>query len=177
MEGRALSALAALLGGLGIRWVLIGALAANRYRGSPRLTADVDLLLADAGPGLDALEAAAIASGWQVRRADPAGELLRLRHPEHGIADLLVAGTPYQDEAIRRARPEPLGEGDPIPVLTVEDVIVHKLIAGRSQDRADVESILATGVSFDEGYVERWARHWDLAEEWRALQRAFRVPG
>jgi hypothetical protein len=39
-----------MLGGLGIRWVLIGALAANRYRASPCLTGDVDLLLADAGP-------------------------------------------------------------------------------------------------------------------------------
>jgi len=150
--------------------VLIGALAANRYRGSPRLTQDVDLLLADAGAGLEALEEAARAAGWQVRRADPEGELLRLRHPEHGIADLLIAGTDYQQEAIRRAREEPLGNGERVPVLTAEDVILHKLIAGRTQDRADIEAILATGLSLDETYIERWARFWEVAEAWRALR-------
>ncbi len=60
MERSALSALAALLREQRIRWVLIGALAANRYRASPRLTQDVDLLLADPGSGLGAFEAAAL---------------------------------------------------------------------------------------------------------------------
>lgn len=117
MERDALSALAALLRELGIRWVLIGALAANRYRASPRLTQDVDLLLADAGPGVEALESAARAAGWDVRRASPEGDLLRLRHPDHGIADLLIAGTDYQHEAIRRAREEPIGNGVPTSAL------------------------------------------------------------
>jgi hypothetical protein len=124
LERDALSALAALLDGLGIRWVLIGALAANRYRGSPRLTAD------------------------------------------------LVAGTEYQQEAIRRARQEPLGSGATAAVLTAEDVVVHKLIAARSQERADVEAILATGIALDEEYVERWAAYWDVLEDWRSLRRS-----
>jgi hypothetical protein len=51
----ALNALAALFRRLGIDWVLIGALAANRYRIAPRLTADVDLLLATARPDLENL--------------------------------------------------------------------------------------------------------------------------
>jgi hypothetical protein len=80
-----------------------------------------------------------------VRRAGPEGELLRLRHAELGIADLLIAATEYQQEAIRRAPEEPLGNGESARVLTPEDVIVHKLIAGRTQDHADVEAILAAG--------------------------------
>jgi hypothetical protein len=170
VERDALSALGALLRELGIRWVLIGALAANRYRASPRLTQDVDLLLADAGPGIDPLERAARAAGWQVQRASPEGELLRLRHAELGIADLLIAGTDYQQEAIRRARLEPAGNGETIPVLAVEDVILHKLIAGRTQDLADVEAILAARVPMDERYLERWAAFWDVLDRWRALR-------
>lgn len=166
MERAALSELAARLRELGIRWALIGALAANRYRASPRLTQDVDVLLADVGPGLEALETAFRAGGWTVRRATPEGELLRLRHPELGIADLLVAGTAYQQEAIRRAREERLEGGEAIPVLTAEDVIVHKLIAGRTQDLADVEAILAAGVPLDREYVERWARFWEVLDRW-----------
>jgi hypothetical protein len=89
VERTALSALAAVLDPLGVHWVLIGALAVNRYRASTRLTQDVDLLLAGAGPaGLPALERALEAAGWSVRRASPEGAVLRLRHAELGTADL-----------------------------------------------------------------------------------------
>ncbi len=57
MKRSTLRALGDLLDSLGIRWVLIGALAANRYRTSPRLTQDIDLVLADAGSSLETLEA------------------------------------------------------------------------------------------------------------------------
>ena len=105
-----------------------------------------------------------------MQRASPEGELLRLRHPELGIADLMIAGTSYQQEAIDRAREEPIGAGETARVLTPEDVIVHKLIAGRSQDLADIEAILQAKVLLDEGYIERWAAFWEVTERWRALR-------
>lgn len=140
----ALSHLGKLLDGLSIRWVLIGALAANRYRSSPRLTNDVDLLLANAGESIDVLEATLVGAGWSVHRADRGGELLRLTHAVFGVADLLFAGTHYQDLAIQRALVEPIDDDEDAPVLTPEDVIVHKLIAGRYQDLADIDAILDT---------------------------------
>lgn len=148
----------------------MGALAANRYRASPRLTQDVDLLLADAGPGLEPLEAAAREEGWEVRRASPEGELIRLRHPHLGIADLVIAGTDYQQEALRRAHEEPIGSGERVFVLSPEDVIIHKLIAGRTQDLADIEAILAAETPLDEPYVERWAEFWEVCDRWRNLR-------
>lgn len=171
MARRALSTLAALLRRLGIRWALMGALAANRYRASPRTTQDVDLLLSGAGLDLESLEAALRAAGWHVRRADPGGALLRLRHPELGIADLVIAGTDYQEEALARAREEAIGTGERAFVLRPEDVIVHKLIAGRTQDLADVEAIVAAGTPLDEEYVEHWADFWEVRERWSAVRR------
>ena len=53
-------------------------------------------------------------------------------------------------------------------MLTVEDVIVHKLLADRARDRDDIASILATGRSFDEDYVRRWAAVWGVGERWTA---------
>ena len=171
MERTALSALAAILGSLSIRWTLIGALAANRYRTAPRLTQDVDLLLADVGPGLTELIAALTADGWRVRHRDAAGELIRLVHDQLGTADLLIAGTDYQQEALRRARSETLADGQAVVVLTAEDVIIHKLIAGRSQDIADIEAIVAAEVPLDAHYLDRWTRFWDVADAWSALRR------
>jgi predicted nucleotidyltransferase len=169
VERTALAELAAILERLGIQWVLIGALAANRYRAAVRLTQDVDLLLANAGSGLEELENAVRRAGWSVRRADPEGELLRLRHPELGIADLIIAGTDYQQEALRRARQEPIDPHTTGRVLTPEDVILHKLIAGRTQDIADVEAILEAGVELDRAYLEHWLRFWEIEETWDRL--------
>ena len=171
MERSALSALAEILDALSIRWALIGALAANRYRVSPRLTQDVDLLLSDSARGHGALEAALAAAGWTVRRADAAGDLLRLRHPQFGIADLLISGTEYQQEALSRAKVEKLSNGPSVAVLTAEDVIIHKLIAGRSQDVADIEAIVAAGVALDDAYIDRWVAFWDVGQSWAALRK------
>ncbi len=51
--------------------------------------------------------------------------------------DVLLPVVEYQLEALRRS-------GD-AHLLTVEDVIVHKLIAWRPQDQDDIASILRTG--------------------------------
>lgn len=153
---------------MSIRWALIGALAANRYRVSPRLTNDIDLLLANSGSSLDELEKTLTSGGWSVLRADTGGELLRLKHETHGIADLLIAGTEYQQQAIERAIAEPVGD-IMINVLTVEDVIVHKLIAGRYQDLADIEAILGSSPEIDLGYIESWAEFWGVLERWQNM--------
>lgn len=170
MERNALEALARLLDRLGIRWMLIGALAANRYRITTRLTQDVDLLLADVGPGLDVLERAFVEAGWSLRRALPGGEILRLRHGLLGAADLIVAGTDYERTALAHARLERLGELGEVRIAAPEDVIVLKLVAGRSQDLADVESILAASPALDERYLGEWLDFWEVRELWDRLR-------
>ena len=102
MERSALEAVGRILDRLGIRWVLAGALAANRYRVTTRMTQDVDLLLANHGPGLAALEHELRSAGFELRRASPKGEILRLRHPDLGAVDLIAAGTEYERQALAR---------------------------------------------------------------------------
>jgi hypothetical protein len=170
VERNALEALASLLGRLGIPWMLIGALAANRYRITTRLTQDVDLLLAGPGPGLDVLERELAAEGWVVRHASPGGEILRLRHPSLGAADLILAGTDYERIALSRARVESLGTLPDVRVASPEDVIVLKLIAGRAQDVADIEAILVAKPLLDEGYIDEWAEFWEVSPLWRRVR-------
>ena len=133
------------------------------------MTNDTDLLLADTGPGLDELEQAMTNAGWSVFRADPGGELLRLRHPEYGLADLLISGTDYQKQAIQRAITETLDNGS-VNILTAEDVIVHKLIAGRFQDLADIEAIVASMANLDHKYIEEWVMFWELGDLWKQVK-------
>jgi len=151
-------AVRALLEELDAAWTLIGAYAVISHTGVPRPTTDVDFLV-EPHPGI---VPGLVDAGFDVRVLEDQGEphLIRARRSD-GQADLIIAGTPYQSLAIERAVDH---------VLTVEDVLVHKLIAWRPRDRNDVRSILATGLVFDEAYVEHWVREWGVEDRWREAQ-------
>jgi len=52
----------------------------------------------------------------------------------------------------------------------VEDVIIHKLIAGRPGDDADIASIITSGVRLNSEYIDHWANEWDVADRWKEFQ-------
>jgi hypothetical protein len=149
-----LSEAIAILDALNAPWVTIGALAAERYRASPRTTTDADLLVVWNPELPRRLEA----SGFELRVSydDSEARLIRARRGTCSI-DLIVAGTDYQRLAISR------GIGG---VLAVEDVLVHKLIAWRPKDRDDIRSILSTGRPLDDVYVDHWSHEWDVDDRW-----------
>lgn len=178
MERDAVRELGERLAALSISWTLFGAVAANRYRREVRLTGDVDLLLADHGGDLAALERALGQGGWKTRRATPDGSVLRLRHARFGAADLVLAETEYQRVALERARAEVDASGTLIRYLAPEDVIIHKLIAGRPRDIDDIENILDASPQLDEAYLTSWAEAWGTLELWHRLRGAAReAPG
>lgn len=146
---------AELLEAAGIEWALVGGLAALRYRATPRLTVDADFL-ATWDPGLpEAFRRA----GYEVTEAAEPGEephLLIVRGKGDAI-DVLIAVVEYQRVALGRAVDH---------VLSVEDVIVHKLIAWRPRDRNDIASILERGAPMDETYVAEWAERWEVTDRW-----------
>lgn len=144
-----------LLESLGAEPVGIGALAALRYRLEPRMTSDVDFLVRR----LDGVVDAAEALGLRCRvMSDPDGEPYVIFIRGEGIAvDVLRSETAYQDEAMERSV-----DG----WLTVEDVIVHKLIAWRAKDQDDIASILATRPTLDLDYIERWSAAWEVTGRW-----------
>jgi hypothetical protein len=145
----------------GVDYALAGGLAALRYRRTARLTVDADFLAAYR-PGLaDVFRDA----GYDVIESADPGEpphLLAVRG-KGDVIDVLLAVVEYQHVALDRAVDH---------VLTVEDVIVHKLIAWRGRDRNDIASILETGIALDEAYIGQWAAEWDVSDRWeQALRR------
>jgi hypothetical protein len=152
-------AVTSLLDRLDMTWAVAGALAAMAYRADERPTTDVDLL---AAPD-DRLVAALVDEGFDARLFEEDGEpyLVRANRGDC-LVDILFPVTEYQRVALARATDH---------VLSVEDVIVHKLIAWRQRDRADVDSILSTDVAVDESYVEQWAVVWGVQERWAEARR------
>lgn len=155
-------------------WSVVGAHAANVYRREPRFTADVDLLVALGSQSMADAAAAFTERGWTVRTIDPEGWLLRVSHTEFGHLDVIASETSYQDEALRRSRNVDLGEGRSAHVLAPEDVVIHKLIADRAKDDADIEDILRAAPPLDWDYLDKWFDAWELRERFEKIAARMR---
>jgi len=156
-----LAPVAELLDELGVDWVIAGAAATYPYRTTGRFTTDLDLLCR----WDPAIPERAAARGYAVQVHQDPGEpphLVQLRRGPERV-DLLVALTEYQHEAIERGRRD--------RILTVEDVLIHKLIAWRPRDREDVDSILASHPDLDLAYLEAWVDAWGVTDRWLDAQR------
>lgn len=156
---------AAILESLAVDWALIGGLAANVYRDYERFTVDADVLVRGDEGNAERIAAAFRAAGFVVDEISDTGEpthLLLCRRNDAEV-DVLLPVVEYQFEALRRS-------GD-AHLLTVEDVLVHKLIAWRPQDQDDIASILRTGIEFDMSYVDTWSAVFDVVDNWSTAKR------
>jgi len=63
-------------------------------------------------------------------------------------------------QAIKRAKNIKLGESL-VRLASVEDVVIHKVIAARARDLEDVKSILVKNQKYDRVYIENWLKEFD----------------
>ncbi len=87
--------------------------------------------------------------------------------------DFIFSFTPYEAEAIKRAKPIKIGQGT-VKFASVEDLIIHKIFAGRPRDLEDVRAILNKNPGTDVAYIERWLRKFDESSQGSQLLQAFR---
>jgi hypothetical protein len=76
--------------------------------------------------------------------------------------DFIFSFSPYERQAIGRARNIPVGRTR-VKFASLEDVIIHKLIAERPRDIEDVQSILLKNPGYDSRYIEKWLSQFDSA--------------
>jgi len=83
--------------------------------------------------------------------------VLPTRHEASAMrVDLIFSTLPYEAQAIGRAIRIPIG-GTAVPFATAEDLVVHKLFAGRPRDLEDVVGVIRRqGDAMDWTYVTRW---------------------
>ena len=152
-------------------YAIAGAHAANLYRNQTRATFDIDLLVSMPSESIRAISTAAARRGWHIKYLDPEGALLRMSHEDLGPVDLIAVQMDYQEIALQRALVHELAEGISVPVLAIEDVLIHKLIAGRHRDLDDITSILETSPELDLPYIEHWADKWKLGDFFQKLRK------
>ncbi len=147
-----LERVAARLGERDVPFALIGA-GALAACGVARSTFDHDLLVADAAV-LDASFWAGLGAQVDARRGDadePLRGVVRIRREDERDVDVVVGRHAWQREVVERA--SPAGNRTPaVPVVQAADLVLLKLYAGGSQDRWDIEQLLAID---DDGAVAR----------------------
>jgi predicted nucleotidyltransferase len=146
-----------------LSFMLIGGQAVLLH-GRPRLTEDIDITLgADPSRLDDVLE---VCSALELRPLpEDVGTFVRqsfvlpVLHDETGIrVDFIFSTTRYERDAIERALIVDLA-GVPVPFATAEDLIIHKLFAGRPTDLEDAATVVRRkGRDLDWLYLETWVR-------------------
>lgn len=157
----------------GVPHALCGGLAANLYRDEVRATTDVDLAVAVGPAQVVDLVGTLAADGWRAEPYWRRGEQLRLTHDDRPRVDCIIATTDYERAAIDRAA-QAVIEGRRINVLTAEDLIVFKLMAGRARDYEAVAAIVNTRHGrLDVDYITGWLEQLGASEAWeRAVEEA-----
>jgi hypothetical protein len=137
-----LSRLARYLDSRKIPYMVIGGQAVLLH-GEPRLTRGIDVTLGVDASHLPALLAAAEDAGLSPAVSDVEDFVRQTNvfptvdRASNMRMDLIFSFTPYESEAIRRAVTIIL-ESVPVRFASAEDLIIHKLVAGRPRDVEDV---------------------------------------
>jgi hypothetical protein len=140
-----LAALARALDALGVRWFLFGAQAAILH-GAARLSADVDVTI-DLGPRTIPDLVAALAGDFDVRVADPVrfAEETRVlpfvHRPSRMPLDVILAGPGLEEQFFAGATERLIGETR-VRVVSAEDLVAMKVLAGRPTDLEDVAAVV-----------------------------------
>jgi len=145
----------------GIPYMLIGGQAVLLH-GRPRLTDDIDVTL-----GLGPADYPGVLELCDRLGLTPLPEdvatfvketyVLPARHRDTGMrVDFIFSTTPYERQAIERSQQVEVG-GVAVSFATAEDLVIHKLFAGRPRDLEDAAGVvLRKGSDLDWAYLEHW---------------------
>jgi len=161
-----------------IPYMIIGGQAVLLY-GEPRLTRDIDVTL-----GVDANHLAEIIEISQKLNLKPLPlrtlefvkqtMVLPTKDETTGIrVDFIFSFTPYEREAINRAKDISI-KNKIVKFASPEDLIIHKVFAGRPRDLDDVRSILLKIPSVDLPYIEKWLAEFDKSLSNAGLLKKFK---
>ena len=137
-----------------------GAIAVNYHR-EPRSTLDIDINIwlgpedrADVLATLDDLFEGLPDKEDVVRRIARDGQVRTKWGSTH--VDLFFANTAFHNSMAERAERQEF-EGVPIPVLSIEDLLICKVLFDRPKDWVDVAAVVrARGNELDAGYMQSW---------------------
>lgn len=130
----------------GIAYMVIGGQAMLLY-GRVRATLDIDITIGVDVDKYSAVEQVCKKAKLRILPDEPEKfaqqtRVIPAEDPKTKIrADMIFSFSEYEAEAIKRAKKVEMA-GYPVRFASCEDVIIHKIVAGRAIDEEDVKSIL-----------------------------------
>ncbi len=158
-------------------YMIIGGQAVLLY-GAPRMTKDIDITLGLDAESLETLLPVVDATDLKIIPEDfrsfvKQTFVLPTRDEESGIrVDFIFSFTPYERQAISRSKIIPL-KGTDVMFASAEDLIIHKIFAGRPRDLEDIKSILLKNPDIDREYIKKWLTEFEKSPEKEGLVKVF----
>ncbi|MBE0426529.1 MAG: nucleotidyltransferase [Nitrospirae bacterium] len=148
-------------------YMIIGGQAVLLY-GEPRLTRDIDITL---GVNVDRMNE--LLDVVQELSLKPIPEdiesfirqtmVLPALDETTGLrVDFIFSFTPYETGAIKRAKKIKIMEQE-VNFASPEDVIIHKIFAGRPRDIEDVKTVILKNPGIDSQYIRNWLKEFDAS--------------
>ncbi len=148
-----------------VPYMIIGGQALLIY-GEPRLTRDIDVTL-----GMDVEKLSEIQTVADKLSLRPLVENVEdfvnrtyvypLQDDSTKIkVDFIFSFSEYERKAIKNARKVKIGETE-VKFVSLEDLIIHKVIAGRPRDLEDLRILLLKNLEVDTAYIRKWLRDFD----------------
>ena len=158
-------------------YMVVGGQAVLLY-GEPRLTRDIDITL---GVNVDRLgEVLAVVQELNLKSLPKEIDsfvretmVLPALDEHTGIrVDFIFSYTPYETGAINRAKKVKI-MGKEVNIASLEDLIIHKIFAGRPRDIEDVRTVLLKNPDVDLQYIRGWLKEFDTSSEEKDFLKTF----
>jgi predicted nucleotidyltransferase len=165
MLERLLEKIALALEECGIPYMVIGGQAVLVY-GEPRLTRDIDVTMGVGPDRLGEVLDLVKEQGWQVLVQEPEEFVRRtmvlpcLDRETRLRIDLMFSYSEYERQALRRVQCVPIGNAQ-VRFASIEDLVIHKIIAGRPRDLEDVRGVLLKNPTCQVEYIRQWLQEFD----------------
>ena len=163
-----------------IPYMIIGGQAVLLY-GTPRLTRDIDITLGIDTDKFFLIEKICKRLKLKMLPQNPEGftqETKVLPAEERKLSmrvDFIFSFTPYERQAMKKVKKVPM-DGYSVKFAACEDVIIHKMFAGRAIDEEDVKNILIKNKSkINLKYIKRWLSEFSKLSGQKDLLRRFNI--
>ncbi|MFZ4856193.1 MAG: nucleotidyl transferase AbiEii/AbiGii toxin family protein [Desulfuromonadaceae bacterium] len=142
-----------------IRYVIIGGIAVQHWS-EPRFTRDIDATIV-VQPGKEEAALAVLTSVFTPRIPDYVQFALQYRviplTSLQGVDLDISFGLPGYEETVLERSEEVVIAGVTFPICSAEDLIIHKMVAGRPQDISDIQGVLLRQEGkLDFKYIDEW---------------------
>jgi len=158
-----------------IPYMLVGGIATSIY-GEPRATKDIDLMVMVKPYHLGKLLSTLKKNKFQFH-AEEAKVLLEfgnriMIYDPTGILriDLWIPKTNYEKQAFKRRKKEMLKKTT-LFTVSVEDLILLKLLAGRPKDIIDIEGILVKKPKLNQNYLRFWGIALNIYDKFQKVSK------